>query len=214
MAGYYLHSLDWGQLVELVDNPSTEMIAAFTDIFRTCLESIKGRLKKGYVMHKWPTTAAPLQDVVRSHFKKPNWYQDVTSHEGDAWESALCEFVRTDKRFDDKFHGDDHISWFAISQGIDHHRLIGTDAKELADFGTRPFHYARPDEPEMNWLWYPMHSMHTPEETSKIANQLRAAEESILNCGQLGAAVDYRVLSGMFDEIVPKKRALYVRVDT
>jgi hypothetical protein len=214
MAGYYLHSLSWEPLHELIENPSNEMIAEFTDLFSKRLEQIRDRLKKSDVMYKWPTTVSFLQDVARHHFAKENWYQDLTSDEADAWESALCEMVELGKRFEHKFHGGDSIYWNAISEGVDHHVKSGSAAIELNDFGKRPFRYVRPDIPEMDWLWYPMHSMHTPNETKNILAELRAAEESIVNSGQTNAPEDYEVLCEMFDEIVPQERALYVRVDT
>jgi hypothetical protein len=73
MAGYYLHSLNWEQLHGLIENPSIEQIAKFTDLFSLRLERIRDQLENGYVMHKWPSTDASLQDVVKSHFAKENW---------------------------------------------------------------------------------------------------------------------------------------------
>ena len=213
MAGYYLHSLDWIAVDQFFNSPTGDDISRFASLLAPRLAEIQDGLEDGFVMFGWPTDANNLAAIVEAHFKLNNWYFDVSSDEGNAWESALTELVENEKQFSSKFHGDDHIYWNAISEAIGHHKSNDSPAPELNSFGRRPFHYSEPEEDEMEWFWHPMHSMHTPDETSLIAKQLLAAEKTVMNSTEVNAPEDFEVLRTVLNEIVPNNRVLYVTLD-
>lgn len=220
MAGYFIYSIDWNPVETFLSRPTKSQLKALTAIVSDHLDFADKDLTDTDPMALWPSQPNELIDVIKSHLVNFDWYTSFSDIGKYVWESSIQEFFRlqtTDVNFGFKCECDG-VYWNLIDEARLHYSIpvnAITDI-ELSHFGTRPLRYLQSGESgeTIHHLAGATHSMHTPDEVVKMAEQFAAAEATIDESRFAEVLNDYEALMSVFDRIIPLKRILYVVVDT
>jgi hypothetical protein len=213
---YFLYSLDWTKFQKFLESPTAKQLAAFSDALADGYDDEYDEFDEDDPIHEWFKDKKATAAVIKSRLAMPDWYSDLSYMGKGLWEPAICTMAHS-KEFGFKSHSNG-IYWDVIEVARKHHKVPVNAINNLAisQFGTRPLRYVPNPKKRVSLSdWHPTHSMHTPNETVQMLNELEDAGTFITSSDRQGAREDYEnELMPALDSIVKAKRMLYVSVDT
>lgn len=218
MAGYIIYSLDWDKFQSFVSKPTDKHLSGLAKRILDELEN----LDDDDSVHDWPGEPTKLRGLVKKRLAKRDWYGDLSDTGKEIWSQAIWGFCCHDRPAGVGFRADhDGIYWPLLDLAWKELKIAPNEISPdvaLSAFGKRPFRYCLatiPDEGAAHWGgWYPMHSMHTPDEVRKMLHDLATVATAIAVSKNQQAIRDYDSLMRVLEKLDRQGRMLFVQVDT
>lgn len=219
MAGYYISSLDWDKFQKFVNRPTKQQLLAFAELLAEQLDGDDSEREADDPIQEWPGDPAKLCSLVQERLARPDWYGDLSDAGKDAWSMALDYFCSQEGPRGVGFRRDhDGIYWTLLDLAwkelhVASEQVVAEVA--ISAFGQRPYRY-HPERTTKrdDCAWFPMHSMHTPDEVRKMVEELQTVAPAIEASKNREAIHDYDALVPVLERLGKKQRMLFVQIDT
>jgi hypothetical protein len=219
MAGYFLYSLDWNKVNQLIETPSREQLLAFAKCLADELDKADGDLEEGDSILEWPVKTEELCEVIKERLSLSDWYGDLSDEGKEIWQQTLWSFFCDNNMEEFGFRVESNsIYWDVIEIIREHHNMPGNQIVDdpLSHFGNRPYRYHLDPNRKLKFSdWTAWHSMHTPEEVKWLLQALTEAESAVRKAKSADVLSDYEdELMPAIEKIAKEGRMLFVHVDT
>lgn len=224
MAGYIIYSLDRDKFQSFVNNPTDKQLLAFAEIISDSLDGNDDEFEEGDPVQDWPSEPEELCGLVKKRLARQDWYADLSDAGKSIWDAAIFGFCcHTDPNSVGFRVDHDGVYWDVVELAWKHLEVAPDQISPnvaLSAFGRRPYRYNPPategqaqDDEDFD-AWDPMHSMHTPDEVRKIAEELKTAAPTIERSRNQQAIHDYDSLLPIMEKLAAEGRMLFVQTDT
>lgn len=226
-AGYIIYSIDAGKFRNLVERPTPEQLATLGSLLHDGLEETDEEFDEGDPVKDWPRDAASLAGTAAARLALPDWYGDLSYWGKNLWEGVIVGACMDNDSIDVGFRvDDDGVYWDVIEIAWKHLKVPPNTINDtaLSAFGTRPYRYFPAPKAKKRWFsfgsgdddeWNPMHSLHTPDEVTRMLAELKSAEPAIKASKNGEALRDYEeALMPALETIAQDGRMLFIQVDT
>ena len=218
MAGYCLYSLDWNKFSQFVAEPTDEQLLEFADFFSQEVDQNDGEFDDDDPVADWPADPAELKPYMAELLRKEDWYGELSDVGKCVLEAAIQEYCTDDSNPLGFRVDSDGVYWPVIDFVRAHFNVPADTVTEAAisRFGLVPFRFVPELNKRMEWgYWFPIHSMHPPDEVKKLLEETQAAEADVMNSNDENAKFEYEdQLVPALTRILNDNRLLFIHVDT
>lgn len=205
VAGYYIYSIDPEVFKQLTTEPTPEQAQILAD---QILDDSEIAAESIFNLERDPLAAA-----IQERLASDDWYSDLSYADGLVWESII-ELIResASESLGIELHTDtdfDSVYWDVCEQAVKH----GAKAMAEPNFGNSGFRFFGKPTNEHNP--FPMHSIHTPEETKELYKQLRSVQHQFGDDVDLDTSEEFHEALLLPVQIAAENgRYLWVQTDT
>lgn len=218
MAGYFIYSLDGKKFQKFVARPAREQLLLLAERVSDTMDEYDNQLDDGSVMADWPSDPEALVPILQERLASDDWYAGFSDTEKDVFEISLRGFWQAEENGLGFRVDSDGVYWDVIEMIANHHGVRPNESSEkaISRFGKAPYRYHRPPGKTRGAnAWFPYQSMHMPDEVRQLLEEVKAAEDTVMQGDDQNAREEYEEqLLPALEQVAAEGRVLLIVVDT